>query len=416
MLDFSGLISASVKVVKDFIAFLYKNARTVYQKFKRWLWQIQGKFNAHDAFAEVCYGFMDDVEEFEWELQVNYAKAQYELRLAEDAFNRVITKAAPGKSLPQLCAPLGAFRSVDDYQEAVHEAVSDVVEVPLETLLGHTVVLYGSEDDEEDVTLPIPFFDRYRPGMVVGRSFQLNGSSPYVLPAEPVQTHCWLSNETLTNPARTQYACALIKAKEVLNATVQSIEHRYAEEKGEEPFGKWFNTLPQRMAYVKKAKARQAKVKTRARALTAEVERYDAVPDFHAITRLEQIPTGEVIPPKKDAEGKEVGQPIIKTKNVRRIIPGFENAAAGFIRKHIRCNNMRLIDASEVSQATVNRYALKFCEDMEMDMAGTEHLIKASLTMVPLPEKFDLTRAMIINCPSAREAREQIAMVNAPDF
>jgi hypothetical protein len=127
------------------------------------------------------------------------------------------------------------------------------------------------------------------------------------------------------------------------------------------------------------------------------------------------VDTGEKLPTKKDKEGNEL-PPEPKLKMFRRVKPEHVGDARKYICQHIRNNNMRLIDGSDVSHATINRYALKFCEDLELDMTSTEMLIKYAMVMVPLPLKSDIEAAKIVQSPAARQIRHELGVLNAEVF
>nr|QKG86286.1 RNA-dependent RNA polymerase P1-P2 fusion [Soybean dwarf virus] len=361
MFNFDSLVSATAKVVKDFIHFCYNRARHVYYALKRWLWELQGVFAAHDAFVDMCYDAMYDVEEFEWELQKQFSSAEHDVLIAKHEFERLLKDGAPLRTWPQPCAPIGSFRSSDDFQEAAREA--------------------------ENLSLMDP-----EPSLI-------KGSGDY----------------SLDNPNRIEKFINLIQKKEVLSATEQMIKHAYEEHIGEAPFGKWFNTLPSRMNYIKRAASKKAKAAKRSNSVRQMVNEVNVIPDFISICDVVQVDTGEKLPPKKDKEG-ELLEPEPKFKMMRRVKAEHYGDARSYIRQHIRNNNMRLIDGSDVSHATINRYALKFCEDLELDMTSTAMLVDYAMTMVPIPLKNDIERAKIVHSPAARQIRQELGVLNAEVF
>nr|WTM05093.1 RNA-dependent RNA polymerase [Luteovirus glycinis] len=361
MFNFDSLVSATAKVVKDFIHFCYNRARHVYYALKRWLWELQGVFAAHDAFVDMCYDAMYGVEEFEWELQKQFSSAEHDEFVARQEFERLLRDGAPLKAWPQPCAPLGSFRSSDDFQEATKEA------------------------EKQPSIDPEPIL--------------IKGSGDY----------------SLDNPDRIEKFINLIQKREVLSATEQMIKHAYEEHIGESPFGKWFNTLPSRMNYIKRAAVKKAKAAKRSNSVRQMVEEVNVIPDFISICDVALVDTGEKLPPKKDKDG-ELLEPEPKTKMMRRVKPEHFAEARKYIRQHIRNNNMRLTDGSDVSYATINRYALKFCEDLELDMTSTAMLVDYALTMVSIPFKHDIERAKIAHSPAAKKIRQELAILTAGDF
>nr|UVK78449.1 MAG: RNA-dependent RNA polymerase P1-P2 fusion protein [Soybean dwarf virus] len=361
MFNFDSLVSATAKVVKDFILFCYNRARHVYYALKRWLWELQGVFAAHDAFVDMCYDAMYGVEEFEWELQKQFSSAEHDVLVAKHEFERLLRDGAPLRTWPQPCAPIGSFRSSDDFHEAAKEA--------------------------ENLSLMDP-----EPELI-------KGSGDY----------------SLDNPNRIEKFINLIQKKEVLSATEQMIKHAYEEHIGEAPFGKWFNTLPSRMNYIKRAASKKAKAAKRSNSVRQMVNEVNVIPDFISICDVVQVDTGEKLPPKKDKDGEPL-EPEPKMKMMRRVRPEHYGDARSYIRQHIRNNNMRLIDGSDVSHATINRYALKFCEDLELDMTSTAMLVDYAMTMVPIPLKNDIERAKIVHSPAARQIRQELGVLNAEVF
>nr|UGN61236.1 RNA-dependent RNA polymerase P1-P2 fusion protein [Soybean dwarf virus] len=361
MFNFDSLVSATAKVVKDFIHFCYNRARHVYYALKRWLWELQGVFAAHDAFVDMCYDAMYGVEEFEWELQKQFSSAEHDVLIAKHEFERLLRDGAPLRTWPQPCAPMGSFRSSDDFQVAAQEA--------------------------ENLSLIDP-----EPSLI-------KGSGDY----------------SLDNPNRIEKFIDLVQKKEVLSATEQMIKHAYEEHIGEAPFGKWFNTLPSRMNYIKRAASKKAKAFKRSNSVRQMVNEVNVIPDFISICDVVQVDTGEKLPPKKDKDGEPL-EPEPKLKMMRRIRPEHYGEARTYIRQHIRNNNMRLIDGSDVSHATINRYALKFCEDLELDMTSTAMLVDYAMTMVPIPLKNDIERAKIVHSPAARQIRQELGVLNAEVF
>nr|AWK57393.1 putative RdRP [Soybean dwarf virus] len=361
MFNFDSLVTATARVVKDFISFCYNRARHVYYALKRWLWELQGVFAAHDAFVDMCYDAMYGVEEFEWELQKQYSTAEIDVQLAEHEYKRLLADGAPLGSWPQPCAPQGSFRSSDDFD-------------------------------------------------VVARAAEAN---PIVDPQPSLIKGC--GDKSPSNPTRIEKFINLVQKKEVLSATEALIKHTYEEQIGESPFGKWFNTLPNRMNYIKRAAAKQAKAAKRSKSVRQMVTEVNVIPDFISCCDVVQVDTGEKLPTKKDKEGNEL-PPEPKLKMFRRVKPEHVGDARKYICQHIRNNNMRLIDGSDVSHATINRYALKFCEDLELDMTSTEMLIKYAMVMVPLPRKSDIEAAKIVQSPAARQIRHELGVLNAEGF
>lgn len=94
MLFFDLLIGASVKAVKDFISHCYSRIKSVYRSLKRWLWELQGKFKAHDAFVHMCYGHMRDIESFEEELAEDFLPLEEDVERARAKLGLLIAQKA----------------------------------------------------------------------------------------------------------------------------------------------------------------------------------------------------------------------------------------------------------------------------------------------------------------------------------
>nr|ABY73595.1 RNA-dependent RNA polymerase [Barley yellow dwarf virus PAV] len=118
---FEILIGASAKAVKDFISHCYSRLKSIYYSFKRWLMEISGQFKAHDAFVNMCFGHMADIEDFEAELAEEFAEREDEVEEARsllkllvaqksksgvtEAWNDFFLKSRGGVYAPLSCEP-----------------------------------------------------------------------------------------------------------------------------------------------------------------------------------------------------------------------------------------------------------------------------------------------------------------------
>nr|QCO93381.1 P1 protein [Barley yellow dwarf virus OYV] len=125
MLLFELLIGASVKAVKDFISHCYSRLKSIYYAFKRWLMEISGQFKAHDAFVNMCFGHIADIEDFEAELAEEYAAKEEEIEEAQsllrllaaqrsktgvtEAWTDFFMKSRGGSYAPLSCEPSTAL-------------------------------------------------------------------------------------------------------------------------------------------------------------------------------------------------------------------------------------------------------------------------------------------------------------------
>nr|AGN54065.1 RNA-dependent RNA polymerase P1 [Barley yellow dwarf virus-kerII] len=110
MVFFELLIGASVKAVKDFISHCYSRLKSIYYSLKRWLWEIQGKFKAHDAFVNMCYGHMADIEDFEIPLADEFVASEEELAMAQAKLKYMVALEAESgveDAYTQLCIKKG---------------------------------------------------------------------------------------------------------------------------------------------------------------------------------------------------------------------------------------------------------------------------------------------------------------------
>nr|QCO93466.1 P1-RdRp fusion protein [Barley yellow dwarf virus PAS] len=94
MLLFELLIGASVKAVKDFISHCYSRLKSIYYAFKRWLLEISGQFKAHDAFVNMCFGHIADIEDFEAELAEEFALKEEEIEEARSLMRLLTAQQA----------------------------------------------------------------------------------------------------------------------------------------------------------------------------------------------------------------------------------------------------------------------------------------------------------------------------------
>nr|WGH51323.1 MAG: P1-RdRp fusion protein [Barley yellow dwarf virus MAV] len=91
---FEILIGASAKAVKDFISHCYSRLKSIYYSFKRWLMEISGQFKAHDAFVNMCFGHMADIEDFEAELAEEFAEREDEVEEARSLLKLLVAQTS----------------------------------------------------------------------------------------------------------------------------------------------------------------------------------------------------------------------------------------------------------------------------------------------------------------------------------
>jgi len=92
MVFFELLIGASVKAVKDFISHCYSRLKSIYYSFKRWLLEISGQFKAQDAFVNMCFGHMADIEDFEAELAEEFSAREDEIEEARSLVKLLVAQ------------------------------------------------------------------------------------------------------------------------------------------------------------------------------------------------------------------------------------------------------------------------------------------------------------------------------------
>nr|ART34489.1 RNA-dependent RNA polymerase P1-P2 fusion protein [Cherry-associated luteovirus] len=362
---FDTLIYASAKVVKDFVSYLYTNLKFVYKSLKAWLLKLQGKFIQHDSFVDMVYGFMDDVEEFEWEAQIDYHDAHLQLALAQQKLESMQNAKGPLPEWPQPMRPLNA----------------DPIGPP--TLIDGEV-------------LPDPIVDKAKftsdqCNVVVQNAFD----EAEVLGQTPILCH------------------AKLKVCQVED----EIKEKYALEKGELYLGRFFNTLAKRMDYVKRCASRRLESSRLAAKVQKQVFQVENVPDFESMCIMEEVATGET---KEVKGGKDEDEP--KTINIKKWVrrlrlddPVVQRDACKFIRRHVVHHNCRL-SSDEVSVMTINRYVSQFCDLMKLDQNSTEYLMRAAMVMVPIVTKQDLATTMVIHSPAARDLRAMKDTVESAVF
>lgn len=89
---FEVLLGASAKAIKDFISHCYNRLKSIYHAFKRWLLEISGKFKAHDAFVNMCFGHMSDIEEFEVALGQEFQSVEDEIEECRSLLNLLVAQ------------------------------------------------------------------------------------------------------------------------------------------------------------------------------------------------------------------------------------------------------------------------------------------------------------------------------------
>nr|DBA07211.1 TPA_asm: RNA-dependent RNA polymerase P1 [Prunus humilis associated luteovirus] len=351
---FDSLLVASVKVVKDFVSYLYTNLKFVYKSLKRWLLELQGKFIQHDAFVDMVYGFMDDVEEWEWEAQIEYEKAHIQMQMAKEKLLQMQkASSAPLPVWPQPMRP--------DFADPI-----------------------GPPTLTDGVVLPDPPVR----GVVTAAD------------AEALNVQCYEESELM------QQELIVAHSKLDVIETEEHIKDRYAQEKGAHFLGKFINTLSSRLAYVKRCAARRAESVRLAAKVQKQVLQVDNVPDFEAMCTMEEIETGETKQVKGGKDGDEPSIVPIKrwVRRLRLDDPQVKRDACKYIRRHVIHHNCRL-NSDEVSLLTINRYVSQFAELMKLDQNSSEYLLKAALLMVPIVDKQSLLSTMVVQSPAARELR-----------
>ncbi|UVH27279.1 RNA-dependent RNA polymerase P1 [peach-associated luteovirus 2] len=351
---FDGLVTASAKLVKDFVSYLYTNLKFVYKSFKRWLLELQGKFRQHDAFVDMVYGFMDDVEEFEWELQIKYDDAHLQLQAAKNKLDNMYkAAAAPLPEWPQPMRPLDA----------------DPIGPP--TLIDGEVI--------PDPPVNRESFQKSQVDVVVNNAYD----DAELLCQESIVCH----------------------AKLAIIDTEEEIRETYAREKGEHYLGRFINTLSSRLAYVKRCAARRLESSRLAKKVQEQVFQVENVPDFEAMCEMKEIETGETRKVKGGENEGTTEEPVKRwVRRLRLDDPQVKSDACKFIRRHVVHHNCRLT-SDEVSQMTINRYVTQFCDLMKLDQTSSDFLMRAALLMVPIVSKEDLLTTMVIHSPAARDLR-----------
>nr|UVH27286.1 P1-P2 fusion protein [Mume associated luteovirus] len=366
---FDSLIYASGKLVKDFVSYLYTNLKFVYKSLKRWLLELQGKFRQHDAFVDMVYGFMDDVEEYEWESQIKYSDAHLQLQAAKLKLESMEKAAA---------APL------PDWPQPMRPDNADPLGPP-------------NLQDGEVFPEPTPSGVKYEE--VVNRTIEVKEAKAF-------------SEEELL--IQSTIVC---HAKLHLIEVEEEIKETYSREKGVHYLGRFINTLSSRMDYVKRCAERRSESTRLASKVEQQVFQVENLMDFEAMCQMEEVETGET----REVKGEKDGETPTKkkmTKWVRRLRlddPKVRKDAALFIRRHVVHHNCRL-SSDEVSVMTINRYVSQFCDELKLDQNSTEYLMRVAMVMVPIVSKADLLATMVIQSPAARELREMKNTVESGVF
>ncbi|AGN54059.1 RNA-dependent RNA polymerase P1 [Barley yellow dwarf virus-kerII] len=133
MVFFELLIGASVKAVKDFISHCYSRLKSIYYSLKRWLWELQGKFKAHDAFVNMCYGHMSDIEDFEIPLAGEFEVREGDLEIARAKLALLIAQHSDigvTEAYGKYASLTGSIPVPEDYKPSVKElgSAADSVE------------------------------------------------------------------------------------------------------------------------------------------------------------------------------------------------------------------------------------------------------------------------------------------------
>nr|UBR90297.1 RNA-dependent RNA polymerase P1-P2 fusion protein [Rose spring dwarf-associated virus] len=363
MLLFEGLLTASARVVKDFISYIYSRLKSVYYSLKRWLWTLQGKFQPHDAFVAMVYGYMDDVEDFEVPLALEYEATERELKEAQDELNRLEGKLRFTSFNPWVNLMKKTFT-----REAAPEPFWPVPSRPdcADPCISSPLI-----EDEEEVSGPEP--------------------EPIFFQQKLDERHCMEARMDVLN------------SEVKFDNVKERIQIVYQEVRGARPFGKIFNTMHQRMKHVGKCLRRRSEAAARSVELEKRVSAKTDIADFHSLCEVEEVETGEFHPVKQDADGEDLPR-LPKIEVVRRIKDDCHRSAATWIREYVRCKNSQL-SADEVSHATITRYVEQFCEKNKMDMDSRVFLMQRALLMVPIPKPIDIDIAMTVHSPAARELR-----------
>ncbi|AGN54054.1 RNA-dependent RNA polymerase P1, partial [Barley yellow dwarf virus-kerIII] len=121
--------------VKDFISHCYSRLRSIYYSLKRWLWEIQGKFKAHDAFVNMCYGHMSDIEDFEIPLAGEFEVREGEMEIARAKLALMIAQRSEigvTEAYGKYASLAGCVHVPVDYKPSIKE-----LEAAAESLEGH---------------------------------------------------------------------------------------------------------------------------------------------------------------------------------------------------------------------------------------------------------------------------------------
>nr|UVF24201.1 ORF1-ORF2 [Apple luteovirus 1]UYP65688.1 P1-P2 polyprotein [Apple luteovirus 1] len=422
---FDDLICASFKVVKDFISHIYNNLRTVYKKFKVWLWELQGKFSQHDAFVDACYGYMDDVEQFEWDCYSAYNDADVELALARLHLDTVL-KAPKVTGWPVPTRPDGAPTTTEvPKYPTLHELAERIrTSVRRERVFQAAGEASGDKDAEPESEVPegwhVDVWNKFQDEeRTYWENYYANPIelAPQVIPVNPgvaeppMPKPIYTERVAFTEDELFKAEARLTRAKCSYSSTVEDIKDQYEEEKGEGYFGRFFNTFEQRMHYVKRARSRRAKTDQLCHKVQGKLSQVAELPDFYELCTVREVETGEFHTVMD--EGEEIKRPIVKVS--RSIKPECRRDAQSYIRKYIRSKNNR-VGADEIGVATINRYVAQFADDMKLDMASSEFLARTALTIVPVITKQEMMQAMVIHSPAARKARADLAALEGQDF
>ncbi|APG76601.1 hypothetical protein 1 [Wenzhou tombus-like virus 6] len=378
---FDLLIGASTKAIKDFLNYAFNKVRHIYYSFKRWLWELAGAFTQHDAFVDLCYGHMADIEEFEYPLAEEYLTVEEQHKLA-----------------------MSYLEMLQKNYELEDEHINRAAERTLERSL------WPSKPVDE---------------------------WPCATNAEGVFTTGPQSSPYIQKPQSSRLAMAVQKATDTmvdLHHKSLDVQCEYTKHKGLGYFS-WWNTLPSRMRYVHRMAIKRSANEEAAKKLQSQVNRFENLPELLALTVVKQEPTGKVKISKKlvkktekipslDTEIEEevqvevedeVEEPIMR--DVRSLIdsPEARRDAARWMRAYLKMKNHTL-GADALSQATIGKYIADIGEKLELDMASRQYLLHQSLVATAIPTHSEITREMIIQSPAARELRHRVAVLNAEGF
>lgn len=477
MVIFDQLISAAATVVKDFIKYIYSSLKTVFNSFRRWLWALSGRFREHDAFVELCYGTFDEIEDFEIDQAEKYENAAAEEAEARLVFERMCRQNMAG--IESKCELYEAVKKPlkkvvewfhsDVNENPLTEPLLDDMYVPAESPRAtHEETLrsvaefntaqtrYGKafvqlQDTIEDIkdTYHLHkgtkyfgrFFNRFESRMKLAkkagerrdelkvRAHSLEERLEKVITLDEFYSMCDTKEVSTGEPSKKE------KNKDEDDKAMDNerlssrkvrlsiCNDRLAELEVERNvlLTNTFDAARQSaMLEMEKELTEmellfedEAEQVTHAAEMEADLIAYYAKVDMDLINM--KILNVERAIDKESCEIDEECAKDTKKEILRSIKPECRHAAKTWIRWFCKMKNPRA-GADEITAATIQRHVELFCQRMKMDLESQVLLTNAAQLMVPLPTKTDIDTALVINCPAARELREQLTVANASVF